>query len=60
MDWPIAKFPRYKYPLADNKDYNDAQDKTSLKDVEDKINQWNGKGHNVAALIVEPIQVRMA
>ncbi|PIO63642.1 putative 4-aminobutyrate transaminase [Teladorsagia circumcincta] len=56
FDWPIAKFPRYKYPLADNKAYNDAQDKECLKDVQEKIAEWKKKDHDVAAIIVEPIQ----
>ncbi|CAI4232902.1 unnamed protein product [Auanema sp. JU1783] len=55
-DWPIAKFPRYKYPLADNKAYNDQQDKECLKDVEEKIVEWKKKDNDVAAIIVEPIQ----
>ncbi|EYB88186.1 hypothetical protein Y032_0251g182 [Ancylostoma ceylanicum] len=56
FDWPIAKFPRYKYPLADNKAYNDAQDKECLQDVREKIAEWKKKNHDVAAVIVEPIQ----
>ncbi|PAV57341.1 hypothetical protein WR25_13738 isoform B [Diploscapter pachys] len=56
FDWPIAKFPRYKYPLAQNKDYNDAQDKECLRDVEQKIAEWKKKDNEVAAMIVEPIQ----
>ncbi|KAL6737077.1 hypothetical protein Aduo_010751 [Ancylostoma duodenale] len=56
FDWPIAKFPRYKYPLADNKAYNDAQDEECLQDVREKIAEWKKKNHDVAAVIVEPIQ----
>ncbi|CAJ0952332.1 unnamed protein product, partial [Mesorhabditis belari] len=56
FDWPIAKFPRYKYPLEKYKSYNDQQDKDCLADVEAKILEWNAKKHDVAALIVEPIQ----
>ncbi|VDM75667.1 unnamed protein product [Strongylus vulgaris] len=56
FDWPIAKFPRYKYPLKDNKAYNDAQDKECLQDVREKIAEWKKKNHDVAAVIVEPIQ----
>ncbi|CAD6194491.1 unnamed protein product [Caenorhabditis auriculariae] len=56
LDWPIAKFPRYKYPLKDNKEYNDAQDRECLKDVEEKIQEWKKKDNDVAAIIVEPIQ----
>ncbi|CAB3406347.1 unnamed protein product [Caenorhabditis bovis] len=56
FDWPIAKFPRYRYPLDQNKEYNDAQDKECLKDVEEKIAEWKRKDNDVAAIIVEPIQ----
>ncbi|KAE9416514.1 hypothetical protein Angca_002582, partial [Angiostrongylus cantonensis] len=56
FDWPIAKFPRYKYPLASNQAYNDAQDKECLQDVQEKIDEWKKKDHDVAAIIVEPIQ----
>lgn len=56
FDWPIAKFPRYKYPLADHKEYNAQQDKECLKDVEEKIGEWKKKDNDVAAVIVEPIQ----
>ncbi|KJH48571.1 putative 4-aminobutyrate transaminase [Dictyocaulus viviparus] len=56
FDWPIAKFPRYKYPLADNQSYNDAQDNECLQDVKEKISEWKQKDHDVAAIIVEPIQ----
>uniref|UniRef100_A0A0K0DH23 4-aminobutyrate--2-oxoglutarate transaminase n=1 Tax=Angiostrongylus cantonensis TaxID=6313 RepID=A0A0K0DH23_ANGCA len=43
FDWPIAKFPRYKYPLASNQAYNDAQDKECLQDVQEKIDEWKKK-----------------
>ncbi|VDL64227.1 unnamed protein product, partial [Nippostrongylus brasiliensis] len=56
FDWPIAKFPRYKYPLADNKAFNEEEDRRCLKDVQEKITEWKKKNHDVAAIIVEPIQ----
>ena len=37
FDWPAAEPPRYKYPLADNVEYNKAQDQASLADVRAKI-----------------------
>ena len=43
FQWPIAKYPRYKYPLAENKAYNDAQDKECLEDVELKIKEQKEK-----------------
>uniref|UniRef100_A0A914UJB0 (S)-3-amino-2-methylpropionate transaminase n=1 Tax=Plectus sambesii TaxID=2011161 RepID=A0A914UJB0_9BILA len=56
FDWPMAKFPRYKYPLNKNVDYNAQQDKQSLQSVREKIDEWAAKSHPVAALIVEPVQ----
>ncbi|KAJ1351056.1 Glutamyl-tRNA(Gln) amidotransferase subunit A (Glu-ADT subunit A) [Parelaphostrongylus tenuis] len=56
FDWPIAKFPRYKYPLSSNQAYNDAQDKECLQDVQEKIDEWKRKDQDVAVIIVEPIQ----
>lgn len=56
MDWPIAPFPRYKYPLEENCKENQAEDKKCLAAVEDLIEQWDKKGNNVAGIIVEPIQ----
>jgi 4-aminobutyrate aminotransferase/(S)-3-amino-2-methylpropionate transaminase len=56
LDWPIAPFPRYKYPLEDNVCENQAEDKKCLAAVEDLIDQWKKKNHDVAGIIVEPIQ----
>uniref|UniRef100_A0A1I8BCI3 Gamma-amino-N-butyrate transaminase n=1 Tax=Meloidogyne hapla TaxID=6305 RepID=A0A1I8BCI3_MELHA len=54
--WPVANFPRYLYPLAENKKYNDEQDKNCLEDVGKLIDAGKQKGNEVAAVIVEPIQ----
>lgn len=56
FDWPIAHFPRYKYPLEEFKKENAAEDVRSLSHVEDLIEQYKKKGVPVAGLIVEPIQ----
>ncbi|GMS97259.1 hypothetical protein PENTCL1PPCAC_19434, partial [Pristionchus entomophagus] len=56
FDWPIARFPRYKYPLAENEAFNAKEDKECLADVERLIDEWKAKDHDVAAVIVEPIQ----
>lgn len=56
LDWPIARFPRYKYPLEDNVRENQEEDRRCLADVEEKIEQWSKKGVPVAGIIVEPIQ----
>ena len=56
FDWPAAEPPRYKYPLANNVEYNRAQDEASLADVRAKISQWkNEKGCETGAIIIEPI-----
>lgn len=57
FDWPIAKFPDYKYPYEENVEYNQQQDHDCLKDVEECIDFYNNeKKKPVAAIIVEPIQ----
>ncbi len=56
LDWPIAPFPRYKYPLEENVRENEAEDRKCLAAVEDLIDQWKKKNHDVAGIIVEPIQ----
>ena len=33
FDWPVAKFPRYKYPLDANEEYNREQDRECLQSV---------------------------
>ena len=56
FDWPQAKSPKYKYPLAENEEYNRAQDDESLADARLKIDQWKSeKGCEVVAAIIEPV-----
>jgi len=56
FQWPIAKFPRYKYPLADNKDHNDKEDRKCLAEVQELLEKGKKSGVEVASVIVEPIQ----
>lgn len=56
FDWPIASFPKYKYPLEENKRENDNEDKKCLSEVEDLIVTYKNKGIPVAGIVVEPIQ----
>ncbi|XP_049314066.1 4-aminobutyrate aminotransferase, mitochondrial [Bactrocera dorsalis] len=56
FDWPIASFPEYKYPLAENERHNKKEDDRCLAEVEDLIVQYNKKGIPVAGIVVEPIQ----
>lgn len=55
FDWPIAKFPRYKYPLEENQRENKEEDQRCLAKVEELIHEYKNKAP-VAAVIVEPIQ----
>lgn len=56
FNWPIANFPRYKYPLYINEHYNKKQDEDCLKNVINLILQQKKSKKDVAAVIVEPIQ----
>lgn len=56
LDWPIAPFPSYKYPLAENARENQEEDRKCLAAVEELIEKWKKKNHDVAGIIVEPIQ----
>lgn len=56
LDWPIAPFPTYKYPLEDNVRENQAEDKRCLAEVDALIEKWNKAENYVAGIIVEPIQ----
>lgn len=56
FDWPIASFPKYKYPLEENVRDNKAEDDRCLAEVEDLIVQFNKRGTPVAGIVVEPIQ----
>ena len=56
FDWPIATFPKYKYPLEENVRENKAEDEKCLAEVEDLIVKFNKRGNNVAGITIEPIQ----
>lgn len=57
LDWPVASFPRYKYPLEENVEYNKKQDESCLKEVADLMEYFkNVKKRPVAGVVVEPIQ----
>lgn len=56
FDWPVATFPQYRYPLEENIMYNQDQDKRSLAEVQDLIEQYRKKDIPVAGVVVEPIQ----
>jgi len=56
LDWPIAPFPAYRYPLESNEDYNKQQDDACLARVEELMEEWRKKDHPVAGVVTEPIQ----
>jgi len=56
MDWPIASFPRYKYPLEEFIRENEEEDRRCLEEVEDLFFRYNAKGKTVAGVVIEPIQ----
>jgi len=56
FDWPVADFPRYKYPLEEFTRENAAEDARCLAQVEDIIVNQQKIGNPCAGLIVEPIQ----
>jgi 4-aminobutyrate aminotransferase/(S)-3-amino-2-methylpropionate transaminase len=56
LDWPIASFPRYKYPLEDHVAENRQEDSRCLAEVEELFHKYNQAGKFVAGVIVEPIQ----
>lgn len=55
LPWPVAPFPKMRYPLKDNESYNKNEVKRCLKAVEDIIVQV-ANTRPVAGLVVEPIQ----
>lgn len=55
FDWPVAKFPRYKYPLDQYERENAKEDEDCLENVKALIHEYKDKAP-VAAIIVEPIQ----
>ncbi|XP_053687953.1 4-aminobutyrate aminotransferase, mitochondrial [Sabethes cyaneus] len=56
FDWPIAPFPKYRYPLEENVRENAQEDARCLAEVEQLIENYAKKGIPVAGIIVEPIQ----
>nr|NVI72067.1 putative 4-aminobutyrate aminotransferase, mitochondrial-like protein [Cucujiformia] len=56
FDWPIAHFPRYKYPLEENARENQQDDSKCLAEVEELFEKYKAKEIPVAGIVVEPIQ----
>lgn len=56
FDWPIAHFPKYRYPLEENVSENKQEDQKCLAEVEDLIVSYKAKGKPVVGIVIEPIQ----
>uniref|UniRef100_A0A8C0IR71 4-aminobutyrate aminotransferase n=1 Tax=Chelonoidis abingdonii TaxID=106734 RepID=A0A8C0IR71_CHEAB len=56
FDWPIAPFPRLKYPLEEFVKENQQEEARCLEEVEDLIVKYRKKKKIVAGIIIEPIQ----
>ncbi|XP_018014336.1 4-aminobutyrate aminotransferase, mitochondrial, partial [Hyalella azteca] len=56
MDWPIAPFPRYQYPLGDFVQENKREDDRCIARVEELMHEYQRKGVPVVGVVVEPIQ----
>ncbi|KAL4659077.1 4-aminobutyrate aminotransferase, mitochondrial-like [Arapaima gigas] len=56
FDWPIAPFPKLRYPLEEFVRENAQEEARCLEEVEDLIVKWRQKGKMVAGIVVEPIQ----
>ena len=53
FDWPVAPFPRLRYPLSEHAAENQAEEDRCLREVERILDSFH---HPVVAAIVEPIQ----
>uniref|UniRef100_A0A673AID4 4-aminobutyrate aminotransferase n=1 Tax=Sphaeramia orbicularis TaxID=375764 RepID=A0A673AID4_9TELE len=56
LDWPIAPFPKLKYPLEEFARENAQEEARCLEEAEDQIVKWRHKGKPVAGIVIEPIQ----
>ncbi|CAF1000465.1 unnamed protein product [Adineta steineri] len=56
FDWPIAPFPRYKYPLEENQRENQKEDEKCLARIEELFHEYKSKQNPVVGVVVEPIQ----
>lgn len=55
-DWPVADFPRLRYPLDQFTRENEQEEQRCLDMIRDLIEQWQKKGMPVAAIVSETIQ----
>ncbi|KAG7307587.1 hypothetical protein JYU34_007809 [Plutella xylostella] len=55
FDWPVAPFPKYRYPLDQFERENQEEDARCLEQVQARINEYKSRCP-VAGVVVEPIQ----
>jgi 4-aminobutyrate aminotransferase/(S)-3-amino-2-methylpropionate transaminase len=55
FDWPTAPFPRLRYPLSENIEYNKAEEQRCLDEVRNIFNSRKAEGRPVAGAIIEPV-----
>ncbi|KAB2570144.1 4-aminobutyrate aminotransferase [Lasiodiplodia theobromae] len=53
FDWPVAPFPKLRYPLEAHQAENEAEEHRCLRETEKIIDQFRNP---VAAVVIEPIQ----
>lgn len=58
LDWPIAPFPRYKYPLEEHKCENDNEDARCLEAVEHLFDCYRKKNKPVAGIIYMILNIK--
>uniref|UniRef100_A0A915MFM8 4-aminobutyrate aminotransferase n=1 Tax=Meloidogyne javanica TaxID=6303 RepID=A0A915MFM8_MELJA len=56
LKWPVANFPRYLYPLDENKKYNEEQDKKCLEEVAKLIDEGEGGDHHASPAFFRGLQ----
>lgn len=54
-DWPIAPFPKMKYPMHRYEKHNREEEDRCLEATEKLIKEWRDKNKPVGAMIIEPI-----
>jgi len=55
FDWPTAPFPRLRYPLEDNQEYNAEEEQCCLEEVRRLFQCRKDEGRPIAGVIVEPV-----
>merc|ERR1739848_919041 len=55
FDWPTAPFPRLRYPLHENAEWNTSEEQRCLAKVRDIFHERANEGRPVSGLIIEPV-----